>query len=286
MLALGPLATEKTTKKSDMTLSRRAFLSGAVAAASIVTCLPQAQASISLAEFFWPKNDGIGVSHRPWSYLLKKYRIDGRDNTSLMYYSRMRPEQGILKSYIDDLAKTRPSGLGRADAAAYWINLYNALTVDVILDHYPVNSILEIDLTGDGQGPWRKKLVMIEGKKLSLDDIEYHILIPTLGDPKVHYALNTGALSCPALQPAAFSRGNLGNYLRRGARQYINSSRGVKVESGKIIASSIYDWYLNDFGGKDSLRPHWQIYADTRKYSEIEEARISGFSFDWRLNDA
>lgn len=273
-------------KYSARSLSRRAFVSGALASAAALPLASKADARISLAEYFWPNNDGAGVSHRAWSYLLKNYLIEGPDNTSWMRYGAMRQDHDVLKSYIEELTQTRPSGLGRADAASFWINLYNALTVDVVLDHYPVKSILEIDLTGEGQGPWRKKLVTIEGQSLCLDEIEYHILLPTLGDPKVHYALNTATVSCPALQPTAFSRGNLGNYLRRGARQYINSSRGIQIEGGKIIASSIYDWYLNDFGGKDSLRPHWQVYADKRKSHEIEEARLSGFTFDWRLNDA
>lgn len=270
-------------------ISRRYFLGGLGASALTLATGRQASANMSLAEYFWPKSDGPDFSHAAWSALLKKYLVEGPDKLNLLRYNAMRADRGALKAYLAELAQARPSGLGRASSASFWINLYNALTVDVILEHYPVNSIRDIKLRGNGllgSGPWKEKLITIESKALSLDDIEHGILRPTLGDPKVHYTVNCASVSCPSLQPSAYSRGNLGRYMRKGARDYINSNRGVRIEGRQIVASSIYDWYVNDFGGKSKLKSHWLIYASNSKSDAIVPARISSYVYDWSLNDA
>lgn len=173
---------------------------------------------------------------------------------------------------------------------AYWLNLYNALTVKLVLDHYPVRSIREISISPGllSVGPWRRKLVRIEGEELSLDDIEHRVLRPTWGDPRVHYALNCAALGCPNLQRSAYTAANTEALLARAAREYVNHERGARFEGERLIVSKLYIWFQEDFGGTDrGVIEHLQRYAEPPLAARLARTEgISDSEYDWRLNDA
>src|SRR6185436_8656740 len=136
------------------------------------------------------------------------------------------------------------STLSDAEQRAFWINLYNAVTVEVVLVHYPLKTILDV---ADG-GPWSMPLVVVEGRSLSLDNIENAILRKLWRDARVHYAINCASGSCPSLMPRAFTGATLEAMLNEGARDYINHGRGVKVAANTAELSQIYSWYTRDFG--------------------------------------
>lgn len=170
---------------------------------------------------------------------------------------------------------------------AYWINLYNAATVELILDHYPVRSITRIKSGLFSFGPWDRKLLKVDGHKLSLNDIEHRILRPLFKDPRIHYAVNCASLGCPDLAPRAYTAENLEQMLEDGARRYVNHPRGVSIEDGELIVSSIYVWFRADFGGTDAaVVEHLRRYAATElkaglmRHSDIDDDR-----YDWALND-
>ncbi len=116
---------------------------------------------------------------------------------------------------------------------------YNALTVKVILDNYPVKSIRDIDISPGllNDGPWDAKLLTIEGKEVSLNDIEHRILRPIFLDNRIHYAVNCASSGCPNLQPEAFTVENTEELLDRGAREYIAHERGVKISKNRLVVS-------------------------------------------------
>ena len=178
----------------------------------------------------------------------------------------------------------------RSEQYAYWVNLYNATTVQVVLDHYPVNSIMDIGISPGwfARGPWGKKLLKIEGQELSLNDIEHRILRPIFKDPRTHYALNCASLGCPNLSKVAFTGGNYDALLESAARSYINHPRGVRFHKGKLEVSSIYEWFKDDFGGDDrSVIAHLTTYADTELKQQLANIRkISDDDYNWSLNDA
>ena len=152
-----------------------------------------------------------------------------------------------------------------AEQQAYWINLYNALTVQVILDHYPVDSIRDIDISPGffADGPWGKKLLVVDGEEVSLDDIEHRILRPIWQDLRIHYAVNCASIGCPNLQPEAFTAENADRLMDEGARAYIGHPRGASVDRGKLTVSSIYKWFKADFGGSDvGVIDHLQQFAE------------------------
>ncbi|MEO0914732.1 MAG: DUF547 domain-containing protein, partial [Pseudomonadota bacterium] len=180
-----------------------------------------------------------------------------------------------------------PASLTAAAAFAYWVNLYNAVTVQVVLQSYPVNSIRDIGGGLFSAGPWRTKLVRVAGQDLSLDDIEHGILRPVWGDARVHYAVNCASIGCPNLANRAYSARRLGAMLDEGARTYVNHPRGATVTGGRLIASSIYDWFKADFGGSDAgVIAHLQTYAGGALAAGLGGvSRVSDFRYDWSLND-
>ena len=133
------------------------------------------------------------IDHSAWTKLLKKHVTTRGDGVNVVSYGKFSgSDQSQLKAYLDGLASTPISTFNRSEQMAYWINLYNALTVQVILDHAPVASIRDIDISPGllSVGPWDKKLLRIEGQELSLNDIEHRILRPLWREPRLHYALN------------------------------------------------------------------------------------------------
>ena len=180
------------------------------------------------------------------------------------------------------------SRYSRDEQLAYWINLYNALTVQAVLDDYPVESIRKISISPGlfSIGPWDRKLIRIEGEDLTLNDIEHRILRPIWQDPRIHYAVNCASISCPNLMPTAFTGANADELMTAGAREYINSPRGVTVRNGRLYVSSIYDWFDDDFGGTDArVIAHLREYASPALDAKLARiSRISGDDYDWDLN--
>jgi hypothetical protein len=180
------------------------------------------------------------------------------------------------------------SGHNRMEQKAYWINVYNALTVDVILGRFPVASIRDINISPGflSRGPWGAKLFAVEGERLSLDDIEHRILRPIWKDSRVHYAVNCASLGCPNLQPLAFTGDNTEVLMEKASREFVNHPRGVSIQNGRLQVSSIYVWFQEDFGrDAEDLMEHWQRYANPKLADALE--KYSGglaHDYDWRLN--
>jgi hypothetical protein len=230
------------------------------------------------------------VDHSGWDAFLARYLVaDSADGISRVAYRRVLPEdREALSLYIALLGGLPITAYRRAEQLPYWINLYNALTVRTVLEHYPVDSILEIG-PKRGSGPWRRKLLHIEGEEVSLDDIEHRILRPIWRDPRLHYALNCAALGCPNLRRHAFTAAATEAMLEQGAHDYVNSPRGARIAAGgRLYVSSIYVWYKADFGGTDrGVIEHLKRYAAPVLAAALaKETRIAGDSYDWSLNDA
>ncbi len=220
---------------------------------------------------------------------MESYPLD-HPETHVAYAQVTDADKKALGTYIAQLAATPISRLKRAEQRAYWINLYNALTVKVVLDHYPVESIRDIDISPGlfADGPWDKELIEVEGEALTLNDIEHRILRPIWRDPRVHYAVNCAAIDCPNLRSVAFTVGNAEMLLEAAARAYVNHPRGGRIEDGNLIVSSIYVWFQEDFGDNDAgVIAHLRRYAErdlAAKLSAVE--RIGSHDYDWSLNDA
>ncbi len=226
--------------------------------------------------------------HAPFDRLLARHVAAGADGITRVNYAawaQSAPDRAALDSYIASLERTRVSTLPRADQFAFWANLYNAVTLDVVLDRYPVRSIRDIRPNLWDTGPWRAQRVTVEGRRLSLDNIEHDIMRPTFRDPRVHYSVNCASIGCPNLQREAFRGNRLEAQLDAAARAFVASNRGVRITARGLQLSSIYDWFSEDFGSETQLRDHLARYADAPRAAQIRSQPIAGYDYDWSLND-
>ena len=242
----------------------------------------------------WQAHDATStavIDHGIWDRLLKKLVVPGENGLTLFRYgAASQADRQDLSQYVAFLTALPISTYNRAEQKAYWINFYNALTVKLVLDHYPVQSIRDIDISPGffSDGPWGKKLVTVEGEKISLNDIEHRILRPIWQDNRVHYAVNCASIGCPNLEAMAYGGPSLDARLDSAAKAYINSPRGVAITGGAITVSKIYDWFIADFGDDEkSVLAHLKKYAAPalrRQLSAI--GKIDDVAYDWRLNNA
>ena len=240
----------------------------------------------------WEKHDPqstLKVDYQPWAMFLEKYLVVDSAGVNLVKYGAVTPaDRTQLATFIQAMAATPVSRLHRDEQKAYWINLYNALTLKVVLDQYPVDSIRDIDISPGffSDGPWGKKLLSIEGREVSLNDIEHRILRPIFRDNRVHYALNCASIGCPQLQPVPFTAENMEELLNQAGREYVNSPRGVKIENGRLTVSSIYSWFRRDFGeNEQEVIAQLRTFADGDLDRQLEKFNsIDGDQYDWALN--
>jgi hypothetical protein len=229
------------------------------------------------------------IDHADWDRLLTRYVTTDPTGLNRFDYKGVTPtDRAVLKGYIARLAGVPVGTYARPEQRAYWINLYNALTVDVVLDHYPVDSIRDIDISPGlfSDGPWGKALVTVEDTPLTLNDIEHRILRPIWRDARIHYAVNCASVGCPNLAKKAYAAAALDAMLDAAARGYVNTPRGARVDKDGLTVSSIYVWFQEDFGGDDkAVIDHLRKYADAPlKKALAGRTAIDAHGYDWSLN--
>lgn len=197
-----------------------------------------------------------------------------------------------LKEYLLYLSKIQIGNYRRDEQLAFWINLYNALTLQVVLQHFPVKSIKDINLNPNFilrffySGPWDAELITIDGTPLTLNDIEHKIVRPIWHDPRIHYGLNCASIGCPDLQLQVYTGKNIQTLLQKATKEYINNPRGVFIQDNNLIVSKIYEWYQADFGGSEqAVIDHLKQYANPELKQKLEHFNeINDYRYDWSLN--
>lgn len=269
-------------------IARRVVLAGLALAPAAARAAPKAEPWP-----LWEAHDAASsaaIDHAPWGRFLAAFRREGADGIARMDYRAAMADRPALDADIARLAALPIRQFNRGEQFAYWVNLYNMLTVAVVLKHYPVASIRDIAISPGwfSKGPWGAKLVEVEGTRLTLDDIEHRILRPGWRDPRVHYVVNCGALGCPDLPAEPLTGANRETTLEAAARRFVNHPRGASIESGRLAASSIYVWFAEDFGPKpEDVVRHMRQYARQDFYTALSHIRqVSVDRYDWALNDA
>lgn len=213
--------------------------------------------------------------------------ITEKDGINFVAYGDVTPEDhAALKAYVSSLEDQGTEGLSRDEEMAFWFNLYNAKTIDVILDNYPVRSIRK--LGSFNSGPWDNKNMTVAGiGEMSLNDVEHKTLRANWDEPRIHYAVNCASYGCPNLKATPWEAETLEQDLEAAAIAYINHPRGVRVEDGRVIASKIFNWYKEDFGGNQTgILEHARQYAQGDLKTDLEAAsRISRYEYNWDLNE-
>ena len=240
----------------------------------------------------WTKHQSNSVqkiNHKQWATFLDRNLItNDKSNIHLVPYSQVtNKDRKILQNYLKYLENINISNYSRSEQFAYWINHYNARTVELILENYPIDSIKDISFSFFSFGPWDEELITVEGIDLSLNDIEHRILRPIWKDPRIHHAVNCASIGCPNLLPKPFTSETSEMLLDEAAKGYVNHPRGVRFEDEKLVLSKIFDWYLVDFGGStDNLLKHILEYSESQLYQKVK--RYKGkleYEYNWQLNE-
>lgn len=245
------------------------------------------------ADINWRKHNPYSaqtINHQIWDTFLIRY-IHPENGINLLDYSQASKQgKKQLNKYIKQLATTKIVHYNRQEQKAFWINLYNALTVRLIVNAYPVESIQSVKLkklSFSEFSPWDRQLVALNGVKLTLNNIEHKILRSYWSDPRIHYAVNCASISCPNLANQAYTAENIEAMLNNAAISYINHPRAVKfIDSKTIKLSSIYQWYSEDFGGYDeAILSHLKQYAKRPLTNQLKafSGRMT-YHYNWDLN--
>jgi hypothetical protein len=225
-------------------------------------------------------------------------------------YARLKERRGGLDAYLAQLAAVEPATLAaapREDQLAFWINAYNACMLRLVIDHYPIerrrvglfqrariavagypeNSVWQI------RDVFSRKHCAVAGAERSQDEIEHEIIRPTFDEPRIHFAVNCAALSCPVLWPEAYVADRLEEQLERAVRGLISAPAHFRLEPGQgggsatLRLNKVLDWYSGDFGGTEGLRAFFLPYLEGRTLERVADpaTRIAFFEYDWTLND-
>ncbi len=262
------------TKAKNVTIAKSTVTSSLSAAPVPQTNATQKSASPTQQEITIEEVPATPAApdHAAFDALLRKH-VSG---TGKVNYGGLKQDESKLDAYLATLAAATPqSDWGRKASLAYWINAYNAFTIKRVLNAYPLKSIKDLD----GGDPWAVKWITLDGKKYSLNQIENDIIRPRYSEPRIHFAVNCAAVSCPPLANQAFTAANLNSLLEQRAKAFINNDRYNQVSADKATVSRIFDWYGKDFG---DLRTYLNKYATT----DLKEgAKIDYKEYDWALNN-
>ncbi len=262
--------------------------------APLATAAPQAE--------LWPRWEAHDVAsareidHSDWGTFLASYLETGHPDgvNRIAYRDVTAGDRARLQGYIARMESVPVSRLNRDEQMAFWTNLYNAVTVELILEHYPVSSIRDINISGPlyNRHPWDAELVSVEDVALTLNDIEHRIMRPIWGDPRIHYAVNCASIGCPNLQPEPFTGTTWDGMYEAAAYEFVNHPRAVDLSGRNPVLSSIYDWYTEDFGGDIAgVVDHLLEYAEPglaeglRAFAERGYRGRVRYEYDWALNE-
>ena len=220
--------------------------------------------------------------HSEFDRLLKKHvneigRVD---------YTGFAEDRRELDSYLNRLSSNPPSKRWEeTDQIAYWINAYNAFTIELILEHYPLESIRDIGSSVQIpfiNSPWDIKFIKIGDQELDLNDIEHSILRERFNEPRIHFAINCASNSCPVLRREAYTGKMLIEQLEEQTVQFINDPSKNLLGSSYIRISRIFNWFRSDF------KEAGTVIDFVNRYSEVEikpNAKIRYLDYDWGLNE-
>jgi len=241
---------------------------------------------------FWQANNPLSqktISHKEWQQFLNNNVRTNKEQINLVDYENLSDHDAtLLKQYLQRMSSIKINEYNRDEQLAYWLNLYNAITVNIVRKYYPVSSIKNINISPGlfSIGPWGTHLIKVLDTPLSLDDIHNRIIRPIWNDARTHYAINNATLGAPNLRKKAYQGSTIHEQLNQAATDYINSLRGVQVIEGKLFVSKIYEWFAEDFGSSQhAIICHLGIFSKKLLREKLKHVnRIDGYMYNWHLN--
>lgn len=220
------------------------------------------------------------VSHIKWSELLQKHVRDGK-----LDYQGVIKDSILLNEYLKVLSSALPNddNWSRDEQFAYWVNAYNAFTVKLIVDNYPVNSIKDIKKGVPFVNTvWDIKFITIENQQFDLNNIEHGILRRKFKDPRIHFAVNCASISCPALLDQAFTAKNLNQQLDSATKAFLYDKSKNNIDPNKPSLSQIFTWYKPDFTDDQTIIEFVNKFIENPISNSV---KVSKTEYDWNLND-
>ncbi len=221
------------------------------------------------------------VTHEKWTALLQKHVKP----SGLVDYQGFVDDKKELEAYLELLESNHPNdeNWSEEERLAYWMNVYNAFTIKLVVDHYPTKSIKDIKKgITFVNSVWDIKFIKIQGATYDLNNIEHSILRKRFDEPRIHFAINCASISCPNLRDEAFVPGRLEEQLTEQARLFLSDESKNKIAKDKVELSKIFSWFGGDFKKETTLIQY------LNKYSPVpidDNAEKSFLDYDWNLND-
>jgi hypothetical protein len=231
--------------------------------------------------------------YKLWGDLLSKYY----DPAKGMNYKALKAnDKKTLDELRRQMAQVDVGALPRNDQLAYWINLYNISTVNVIVENYPVKSIRDISTDFIAHlNVFKKDHVLTRKGPTSLQTVEDEKIRESFKDPRIHFAINCAAKSCPPIRTEPYVGARISEQLDDQARMFLNGPHGVRLEKngGELVlhTTKIMDWFKDDFEkwtqGRVAFIAHF-VTPDKRKQIEAagNQVDLKFDDYDWSLNDA
>ena len=228
------------------------------------------------------QSDSQPISHQIWDDLLQEHVTP----EGYVDYAGLQRDSVRFRQYLNLLSQGHPndSNWTQREQLAYWYNAYNAFTVQLILDHYPVNSIKDIKSGVPGLNTvWDIKFIRIEGREYDLNNLEHGIVRPNFNEPRSHFALNCASISCPSLRNEAYVADRLDAQLDDQARVFLADPKKNFISPDAINVSKLFSWYGGDFTQDTDLIAYLNQYAPVRIQPD---AKVNHTAYLWGLNTA
>jgi len=202
------------------------------------------------------------------------------DKTGRVDYQSLKNNETLLDNYLAYIQNNEPTKEWSSNKKkAFWINTYNAYTIKIILNNYPLKSIRDIKI--DGETAWKIPFVKIGQKRYTLDQIEHKILRKKFNDPRIHVGINCASVSCPRLWNFAFTEDNIASSLDNLMKVFINDTTRNKISKNNVALSEIFNWFSKDFIKNGTIISYLNTYAAIKI---SEKASIKYLTYDWSLN--
>ena len=222
--------------------------------------------------------------HPLWNKVLQTH-TKKENNQVLVNYKELKSNTSTLNEYLktlEVLTKEEFKTFSTKEKLSFWINAYNAYTLKIVIDHYPVNSIKEIKSGWFSSGPWSKEFIPLFKDRISLDHIEHEVVRKQFNEPRIHFALNCASIGCPSLLQVAFTASKLEEQLEQSATHFLKNKDKNFVEGSTLHVSKIFKWYGDDF---DSQFGSFVNYIIQTLNLPKKKYQTQYNNYDWKLNE-
>jgi len=232
---------------------------------------------------------GFDHSHAAWTAILGERVREARVDYAGL--SRARAGLDAYLATLEGVTRAEFDAWSREERLAFWINAYNAYTIRLILDHYPVSSIKKIG--GLFKSPFGIEFIPLRnlrGEVLSLDDVEHGILRKEFDEPRIHFAIVCASKGCPPIRPEAFRAGDLDRQLEENARAFLadRDKNRIDLEKRTLDVSPIFDWFGEDFVKAAGSVPAFVArFVDEKAAAALRDGgawKVRTTDYDWDLN--